>query len=361
LSFGVVRDEFPASKVPTGIALLGAIAAIGSSIGLPLGGVLTDGPGYHSIFVVAAVMGALATATTVLFVPESPVRTRGRVDIMGAAILGAALTALLVAIARGADWGWGSTTTVALILVGLAGLAVFGLVQRRTRDPLVNMTTFVRRPVLTTNVASLLIGAAMISTFVLVPQLGQLPQGGEAGFGLSATEAGLLLAPGGLLSLLIAPIVGRIGERYGSKPPLFAGSLVTAGAVLGLALAHDSVAAVIVWSSLVIAGSGAAFAAIPNLIVTAVSRRETGEATGVNTVMRNVGSAVGAQVAGTIIATHVLATGLPDNAGFTTAFLVSAIGAAVAGLFVLLIPGRSSQPSAVQPRRQALEAAQASA
>src|SRR6266508_3992338 len=149
LCFGVVRDEFPKNKVPTGIALLGAIAAIGSSIGLPLGGVLTDGPGYHWIFVVAAIMGVLATATTVLFVPKSPIRTPGRVDIGGAAILGVALAALLLAISRGADWGWASSKTAALMLVGFNGLALFGFLQRRTREPLVNMATFVRRPVLT--------------------------------------------------------------------------------------------------------------------------------------------------------------------------------------------------------------------
>src|SRR5204863_5938578 len=102
LCFGVVRDEFPKNKVPTGMALLGAIAAVGSSIGLPLGGVLTDGPGYHFIFVLAAIMGVLATATTLLLVPKSPIRTPGRVDIAGAALLGIALAALLVAISRGA-------------------------------------------------------------------------------------------------------------------------------------------------------------------------------------------------------------------------------------------------------------------
>jgi EmrB/QacA subfamily drug resistance transporter len=351
LCFGVVRDEFPKDKVPTGIALLGAIAAIGSSIGLPLGGILTDGPGYHSIFVVAAIMGGLATASTLLYVPASPVRTPGRVDIRGAAILGVALTALLIAISRGADWGWDSSRTVLLMLVGFNGLALFGIVQRRTREPLVNMSTFVRRPVLTTNVSTLLIGSAMISTFVLVPQLGQLPKGGEIGFGLSATEAGLLLAPGGLASLLVAPLVGRVGERRGSKAPLLAGCLVVAGALLGLALAHGSVGLVILWSCLVSAGSGAAFAATPNLIVTAVSDRETGEATGVNTIMRNIGSAVGAQIAGSLIATHVLASGLPENAGFEIAFLISAAGAIVAAGSVLLIPGRSreSAPEA-QPR-----------
>jgi EmrB/QacA subfamily drug resistance transporter len=346
LCFGVVRDEFPKDKVPTGIAMLGAIAAIGSSIGLPLGGVLTDGPGYHAIFVVAAIMGVLATATTVLLVPKSPIRTPGRVDIAGAAILGVALTALLIAISRGADWGWASTKTGALMLVGFNGLALFGLFERRKREPLVNMRTFARRPVLTTNIATLLIGSAMISTFVLVPQLGELPKGGEIGFGLSATEAGLLLAPGGLASLLVAPLVGRIGERSGSRAPFLAGCVVVAGALLGLALAHDTIGLVVLWSCLVSAGSGAAFAAIPNLIVTAVSDRETGEATGVNTIMRNVGSAIGAQIAGSLIATHVLASGLPQNAGFEIAFLIRAAGAIVAALSVLLIPGRSREASA---------------
>jgi EmrB/QacA subfamily drug resistance transporter len=349
LSFGIIRDEFPKHRVPSGIALLGAIAAIGSSIGLPLGGVLVDQANYHWIFWVAAAMAVLATITTRLFVPASPVRTPGRVDVAGAAILGISLTALLIGISRAADWGWGSVQTLGLITVGLVVLVIFGLFERRTPQPLVNMRTFVRRPVLTTNVSTVLIGSAMISTFLLVPMLAQLPAGGGAGFGLSATEAGLLLAPGGLLSLLVAPIVGRIGERSGSKAPFFAGCVVTATALLGMALAHDSVGLVILWSCITSVGVGAAFASIPNLIVGAVDERQTGEATGVNTVVRNIGSAVGAQVAGTVVATHVLASGLPANAGFTIAFLLGAIGAVIAGLTVLLIPGRRREQSAAEP------------
>jgi MFS family permease len=85
LSFGIIRDEFPAERVPTGIAMVGAIAAIGSGIGLPLGGVLADGPGYHWIFWVGVAMGAVAAVTTHLFVPESPVRTRGASTFPGPA------------------------------------------------------------------------------------------------------------------------------------------------------------------------------------------------------------------------------------------------------------------------------------
>jgi MFS family permease len=87
LSFGIVRDEFPRDRVPTGIALLGAIAGIGGSIGLPLGGLLADHASYHWIFWLAAAMGAIATVTTIRFVPESPVRSPGRVDVVGGIIL----------------------------------------------------------------------------------------------------------------------------------------------------------------------------------------------------------------------------------------------------------------------------------
>jgi EmrB/QacA subfamily drug resistance transporter len=346
LAFGIIRDEFPKDRVPTGIALLGAIAAIGSGIGLPLGGVLVDGPGYHWIFWVGAIMGVLAAITTHLFVPESPVRTPGRVDLAGAGILAAGLTALLIGISRGGDWGWDSAQTLGLIAAGLVVLVGFGLFERRTPQPLVNMRTFARRPVLTTNISTVLIGSAMISTFVLVPQLAQLPDGGDVGFGLSTTEAGLLLAPGSLVSLLVAPIVGRVGERHGSKPPFLAGCLLTATALLGMTLAHDSVALVVLWCCVMSSGVGAAFASIPNLIVVAVDEHETGEATGTNTVMRNIGSAVGAQVAGTVIASHVLANGLPADKGFTIAFLIGTIGAVVAAVSVLFIPGRVSDASA---------------
>ena len=311
---------------------------------------LTDGPGYHWIFIVAAIMGALATFTTIKFVPESPIRTPGRVDFVGAGILAVGLTALLIAISRGADWGWGSPETIGLIAAGLIVLILFGVFEARHKAPLVNMKTLARRPVLTTNISTLLIGSAMIATFVLVPQLAQLPDGGEgAGFGLSATQAGLLLAPGSLLSLLIAPFVGKAGERFGSKPPFFVGCLIVAAALLAMAFAHGSPAIVIVWCALLFAGVGIAFASIPNLIVNAVDSTETGEATGVNTIIRNIGSAIGAQVAGVIIASHVIATGGVEDAGFTLAFLLGAVGALVAAASVLLIPGRtraSALPSA---------------
>lgn len=340
LSFGIVRDEFPRERVPSGIALLGAVAGIGGAIGLPLGGLLADQVGFHWIFWLSAAMGVVSTVAIVKFVPESPVRTPGRLDLVGAGILAVGLAGVLIGISRANDWGWGSTRTLGLIAAGLVVLVLFVLFERQHEQPLINMRTMARRPVLTTNLSTLLVGFGLFGTFVLVPQLAELPEATGYGFGLNATVAGLLMAPGGLMMILVAPLVGRIGEKSGSKLPLVVGCLVAAAGLVGMALAHSSIALIILWVCVLNAGVGAAFAALPNLIVQAVDAHETGEATGVNTIMRNIGASIGSQVAASIVAGHVLATGLPEDQGFKLAFLMGAAGGLGAGLLALLIPAR---------------------
>jgi EmrB/QacA subfamily drug resistance transporter len=338
LSFGIVRDEFPRDKVPTGIALLGATAGIGAAIGLPLGGLLVDQASYHWIFWISAAMGVVTTFTTIKWVPESPVRTPGKVDILGGVILALGLSGVLIAISRANDWGWTSGQTVGLTAAGLAVLVGFVFYELRHPAPLVNMNTLKRRSVLTTDVATLLVGFGLFGTYVLIPQLAELPSGGDVGLGLNAFEAGLLMAPGGLMMLVAAPIVGRVGERIGSKPPLIVGCVLAALGLLGMALAHDHALEIILWGMILNAGVGCAFAALPNLIVGAVEPHETGEATGVNTIARNVGASLGGQVAASIVASHVVADGSAANSGFEIAFLMSAGIALLAAAAGLLIP-----------------------
>ncbi|HEX4691195.1 MAG TPA: MFS transporter [Solirubrobacteraceae bacterium] len=347
LSFGIVRDEFPPERIPTGIALLGATAGIGGAIGLPLGGLLADHATYHWIFWLSAAMGAAATVTTIRFVPESPVRTPGRVDVAGAVILAAGLSAVLIAISRAHEWGWTSGRTLGLIGGGLVLLAGFVAFERRHAEPLINMRTLARPPVLITDLATLLVGFGLFGTFVLIPQIAELPKGGDVGLGLDATEAGLLMAPGGIMMLLIAPIVGRVGERVGSKPPLVAGALLAAGGLVGMALGHGSALGIVLWGLLLNTGVGCAFAALPNLIVSAVDAHETGEATGVNTIARNIGASLGGQVAASIVAGHVIAGGLPADRGFELAFLISAGVALLAAACGALIPAPRPVDAAV--------------
>jgi MFS family permease len=267
--------------------------------------------------------------------------TPGRVDWGGATLLGLGLSAPLIGVSQSTTWGWGDARTVGLLVAGVVLLTALVRYERRQSQPLLDMATLARRPVLATNAATTFIGFAMFGSFVLVPQIAQIPESTGFGLGKSATVAGLLLLPSTVVMLAAAPISGRIGARRGSKGPLVAGALITGCALGLLALAHATPLELMAGAVLMGTGVGFAFAAMPNLIIEAVRQEQTGEATAVNALLRNVGAAIGAQVSGTILAGSVVAgSELPGESGFTTAFAVAAGVAVVGGGLAMFVPGR---------------------
>lgn len=339
LAYGIVRDEFPRERVPAGIGIISSIMGIGAGLGLVIGGLLVDHASWHWIFWLGLALTVIAIVTTELLVPESPVRTPGRIDWGGAALLSVGLSAPLIGISQGSSWGWGDPRTLGLIVVGLLVLVAFGAYERRQREPLVDMKTFALKPVLLTNVATLFIGFAMFAGFVLVPQLVQLPESTGFGLGVTATVAGLLMLPSTVATLLAAPISGRIGAKRGSKGPLVVGAAITSAALFLYAVSHGSTVLLLLWAALQGTGIGLAFAAMPNLIIEVVPQTQTGEATAVNTLLRNVGASIGSQIAGTVLAGHVLAsTGAPSDSGFGIAFAIAGVAALAAVAVGVLIP-----------------------
>jgi MFS family permease len=339
LCFGIIRDEFPREKVAGSIGLISAIFGIGGGAGLIGGGLIADHLSFHWIFWLGAISAALAAVATQLWVPESPDRKPGRVDLRGAALLAVGLVLPLIAISRANDWGWESPRTLVLGAVGAAVLAAWVAVERRTEQPLADIPTLLAPPVLMTNVATLLVGFGMFGSFLLIPQLAELPTSTGVGFGLDATGAGLLMLPGSLMMLFTGPISGALGTRFGSRLPLAGGAASTSLGLLGLALDHGSQFSVIAWAFVMSTGIGLSFAAMANLVVEAVPQDQTGEATGFNALTRSVGASVGSQVTAAILAGSAVAgSPLATDDGFTVAFLVSAAGAAVAAGIALVIP-----------------------
>jgi EmrB/QacA subfamily drug resistance transporter len=353
LCFGIIRDEFPREKVGSSIGLISATFGIGGGAGLILGGVITDHASYHWIFWLGAISAAVAAIATEIFVPESPVRTPGRVDVRGAIVLGLGLTAPLLAIARANEWGWGDTRTLALFAAGAVILSAWVALQRRTPEPLVDIEMLRQPAVLMTNVATLLVGFGMFGSFILIPQLAESPASTGYGFGLDATGAGLLMVPGALVMLVAGPLSGVLGTRFGSRLPLALGALITSFALTMMAVAHDTQEAMVIWNLVMSIGIGLAFAAMPNLIVEAVSAEETGQATGVNTLVRSVGASLGSQVSAAVLAGSVAAGGLPTNTGYTDAFLVGAGVALAAALTAFRIPSRRGRMAAVPAHQTA--------
>jgi MFS family permease len=245
----------------------------------------------------------------------------------------------MVGIARANDWGWGSTRTIALITAGLVILAGWVVLERRTPEPMADIETLRRPPVLVTNIATMLVGFGMFGAYILIPQLAEAPESTGYGFGLSATAAGVLMLPGALAMLFVGPVSGILGAKMGNKLPLALGAVITAAGMILMGFMHGSELEILLFNTLASIGIGLAYAAMPNLIVDAVPQERTGEATGFNAVVRSVGSSLGSQVTAAILAGSVLgATQLPSDDGYTAAFLVSGAGALVAALAAVMIP-----------------------
>ncbi|HEY2637509.1 MAG TPA: MFS transporter [Solirubrobacteraceae bacterium] len=345
LAFGIIRDEFPRERVAGAIGLISSILGIGGGLGLVLAGVIVEHASYEWIFWAGLAIDLVAIVATILFVPESPVRVRARIDWAGAALLSLGLMALLVPVSEGTAWGWDSVRVIGLLVVGVLILVGWVLFERRQPEPLVDMRMMAHRPVLTTNLTALLIGFGMYGSFILLPQFVQVPTSTGYGFGASVVGSGLFLLPSAATMLVAGPLSGRMADRVGSRVPPILGTMFSAVAFALLVVEHSSKLSVYLASAILGLGIGLAFAAMANLIVESVRQDQTGVATGINTIARTLGGSVGTQILAAVLAGNQLAhTGYATEDGFTIAFSVALGGVVASFLAALAVPSRRRAP-----------------
>jgi EmrB/QacA subfamily drug resistance transporter len=337
----IIRDEFPAERVATGIGLISATFGIGGGAGLVLSGLIVDHFSYEWIFWLGFAVVVVAIIATHLFVPESPIKSPAKIDYTGATLFSAGLVCLLLAVSEGNRWGWGSPEILGLFAVAAVVLAYWVRFEQRVPEPLVDIRLLRKRAVWTTNLTAWLIGFGMFGSFILIPQFVQMPAAAGYGFAVGVTGAGLFMLPSAAVMLVAGPIAGTLAGRRGSKLPLLLGTAFAGISFTLLAVAHSQEWQIILAVTLLGLGIGLSFASMANLIVEAVPQHQTGEATGINTIMRTVGGAFGGQIAAAIIADHIDAsTGLAAESGFTAAFVLGAVALGIAMLAASLIPGR---------------------
>ncbi|GAA0565892.1 MFS transporter [Paractinoplanes ferrugineus] len=338
LSIGIVRDELPREKVGVVVGLLSAIFGIGAGLGIVAAGPIVDHLSWHWLFWLPLVLIAVALAGVAVGVPESPVRTPGRLDWLGALILSVSLVSLLLAISKGRQWGWTDAKTVTLLIVGALALLVFARTELRVAEPLIDMKLMALRGVWTTNLVGLAFGFAMFGTFLLIPTLLELPAATGHGFGKSVSQAGLFLLPTTLMMLVFGPLSGLLERRYGPRLPLLLGSVAVTAAFALPAVIHDHVWHLLVSGVLTGIGIGLAFAAMSNAIIETVPATQTGEATSVNAIVRTVGGSVGSAVVAAVVASDTTPQGIPTDHAFTVGFWVCAAVAALAIAASLALP-----------------------
>jgi EmrB/QacA subfamily drug resistance transporter len=339
LAFGIIRDEFPRERVAGAIGLMSALAGVGGGAGVVLAGPIVDHLSYHWLFWLPLLPLVATTFAIQFFVPESPIRVPGRLNWAGAALMSVGLGAVLLAVSETGTWHWVSGKTLGVFAFGIVFLAAWVRSETRSDAPLVDMRMMRVRGVWTTNAVAALVGFGMYSSFILIPDYVETPASTGYGLGASVTGAGLFLVPATIAMLLAGAQTGRLQRRFGSKPPLLAGALITGSAYLLLAVSRSERWEIYLAALLVGTGIGLAFAAMVNLIIENVGPAETGIATGMNAVMRTVGGAFGGAIVASILTATVQA-GFPTDHGYTVAFLVCAAALGLGFLVGLGIPQR---------------------
>ncbi len=279
LSIGIVRDELPRERVSVIVGLLSAIFGIGAGVGIVAAGPIVEHLSWHWLFWLPLVLVVVALLGAIFGMKESPVRTPGRLDVLGAGILSVGLVALLLAISKGEEWGWGAGRTIGLLAVGVVALIGFVVAELRVAEPLVDVRLMRHRGVWATDLVSLILGFAMFGTFLLVPTLLQLSAATGYGFGKSVSQSGLFLLPTVLTMVVFGPLAGMLSRRYGPKLPMFLGAIAVVAAFAVPAFAHGDLWEVVLSGVLTGAGIGLAFASMANAIIESVPATQTGEAT----------------------------------------------------------------------------------
>ncbi|WP_432420476.1 MFS transporter [Nocardia neocaledoniensis] len=346
LGISIMRDELPAGRVGGAMAVMSATLGVGGAVGMPFAAVIAQNADWHMLFWTAAGLGVVCAVLVFFFVPESPVRTPSRFDFGGAVGLSIALLALLVGITKGADWGWGSPSILGLFAASLVSFLLWGCYELRQSAPLVDLRVSARPRVLFTNMASIAVGFALYGMSLTFPQLLMAPTATGYGFGLSMVVAGLAMAPGGLVMMLLSPVSARLSAAKGPKLTLALGSAVIGLGYLFAVVLMDSVWQIVVAGIIVAGGVGLAYAAMPALIMGAVPITETAAANGLNSLMRSVGTSTSAAVMGVVLAHMTMRLGehtLPSREGFHTAFYIAIAGAVVAIALTLCIPARKPE------------------
>ncbi|WP_051852694.1 MFS transporter [Streptomyces aureocirculatus] len=358
LALAILRREVPPERLAGAMALVSGMLGIGSGLALVLSGLLTQGADadYRRVFWLSVGLAAVILVASVLWVPADRDGPGGRTDLLGALTFSASLALLLLPVSQGREWGWTSGRTLGCFAAAVLAAIAWWMVEKRVREPMIDLPTFVLRPVLSTNVAGLLVGFVMFAQFIALSFLAQIPASVAGyGFGASALRAAVqYLLPGTAFALVAAPFGGILVKRHGPRLVLGLSGVLGALGSTWLAVAHDTTASVIAASAVNGTAISFAYAAMPALIVSGVPPEKTGIANGINSISRSGGSAIGSAVITTLMTAKTLdglpsgVPALPAESQFTLTFV---LGIAAWLLVVLVtavgLPRGSTPPPAV--------------
>lgn len=344
------------------VAGISATLGVGGALGLPLAAWISQEYNWHALFWLTAGLGVIVTALSATALPHRAIQHPATFDALGALGLAAGIVGVLVGVSKGNDWGWLSVGTLGAIIGGLLVLVLWGVYELRHDEPLVDLRSTARRPVLLTNIAAVLMGFGMMAQSIVIPQLLQMPTSTGYGLGQGVLEAGLWMAPAGLMMLLFSPISAALMTRFGGRTTLALGAFVMAAGYGFAFILTDAPWQLMLASCIACAGIGIGYAAMPMLVMDNLPAAEAGSGVGVNALMRSIGTTSAAAVMAIILTSNSVTlnsgtTPVPTQDAFSLCFLIGALAAVAAGAVTLTIRRRPLLEETIQEPERVLEPA----
>jgi EmrB/QacA subfamily drug resistance transporter len=335
-TLSIIAATFPPRQRGTAIGIWAGVSALALAIGPLVGGLLTDHASWHWIFFVNVPVGILGIAASFLLIDESRDPTHERLDLPGLATSAIGLFALTYGLIEANTYGWGSPRIVGAFVVAAVGLLAFLLLERHQRAPMLDLTLFRNRTYVGANLVVLLVALAMFGVFFFLSLYMQNV------LGFTAVQAGAAFLPMTILVIIVAPIAGRVSDRFGSR------GLMTAGmGLLSLQLVYFSQLGTdetfwTLFPGLALGGVGLSLTMTPSAAAAtrAVPVEKAGVGAAVLNAFRQVGGSVGIALMGAIMAAQLTEPpSIPSfMRGFERALLVAAgiaiTGAIVAGVLI---------------------------
>lgn len=358
LIMGTVRATVPTERALPMIGVIATMTGIGGALAMVFSGPLAGWAGTTSLYwATLALAGAGLLA--IPLIPDTRPAKRGRLDIPGALLLSGSLCALLIAVTQGKVWGWDSDRIVGLFASSAVLMVLFVCLELRLTQPLIDVRLMSRRSLAANNTATVVIAAALFGVMTLQSQYVQAPSAGNYGFGLSLSESGIVMVPIAVMMVVGSRRTAAVNRRIGGRATFQLGAallLISSGYMV---VEHHRLIDFFISGAIAGVAYGLCFASIGTLVAAAVEKEYTGVATGVNSVLRTLGGAIGAQIVAAVLIAHT-ATGerLPDVSGYDVSFQLCTLFAAAAFAATLLIPRELAAP---KPAPQPLGAARPAA
>ena len=335
LSFILVRRHLSTGESQAAIGVVLALFTGGGIIGTSMAGPIAHGLSWQWIFALPTIVIAAATVAVARLMPhDAPAPTGERIDWPGVALLSATLLALMLGLVTVADGGLPLPAVAALVVLVAALATGWVLVERRAAAPMVDLRMLARPAIRSSFVLTFVMSVAFGMVVILLPQMFAVSADGY-GFGLGTTDIGLLLLPGAIAGAVSDSVGGFAARRFGPRAVVLVGIGITAVTMIALVSLHDAAWQLAVAKVLTAFAAGAGTTALLAGTAAAVGAEDTGIATSLLVVTRVFGVIVGAQAAGTILATTTdPRTDLPTESAFVTGFLVAGLVAAISFFFV---------------------------